>query len=75
MQDETPYVPVFLDAYGRPDTPVTPKLRKALRLVGTPGRIEFRTGDNPFKGRKNRLTQRQISRKRRLKKYTSGRKR
>ncbi|MEC7367652.1 MAG: ribosome biogenesis GTPase Der [Pseudomonadota bacterium] len=39
---------------------------KALNLKGTPLRIEFRTGDNPFKGRKNKLTQRQISRKRRL---------
>ena len=49
--------------------------RNALRLVGTPVRIEFRTGSNPFKGRKNKLTQRQISRKRRLKKHTSGKKR
>ena len=49
--------------------------REALRLVGTPVRIEFRTGSNPFKGRKNKLTQRQISRKRRLKKHTSGKKR
>ena len=49
--------------------------REALRLVGTPVRIEFRTGSNPFKGRKNKLTQRQIGRKRRLKKHTSGIKR
>jgi GTP-binding protein len=49
--------------------------RSSLRLTGTPVRIEFRTGANPFKGRKNKLTQRQISRKRRLKQHTSGRKR
>ena len=49
--------------------------RSALRLTGTPVRIEFRTGTNPFKDRKNRLTPRQISRKRRLVKHTSGRKR
>jgi GTP-binding protein len=49
--------------------------RAALRLTGTPVRIEFRTGANPFKGRKNKLTQRQISRKRRLMKHTGGKKR
>jgi GTP-binding protein len=49
--------------------------REALRLSGTPVRIEFRTGANPFQGRKNKLTPRQISRKRRLKKHTAGRKR
>ena len=51
------------------------RFREALRLVGTPVRIELRTGKNPFKGRKNKLTPRQISRKRRLKKHTSSRKR
>jgi GTP-binding protein len=35
-------------------------------MEGTPLRIEFKTGDNPFKGRKNKLTERQIGRKRRL---------
>jgi GTP-binding protein len=40
--------------------------RSALKLSGTPVRIEFRTGDNPFKGRRNKLTGRQIKRKRRL---------
>jgi GTP-binding protein len=49
--------------------------RSALRLTGTPVRIEFRTGANPFKGRKNKLTPRQISRKRRLVKHTSRKKR
>ncbi|MEN8106411.1 MAG: ribosome biogenesis GTPase Der [Pseudomonadota bacterium] len=49
--------------------------RSALRLVGTPVRIEFKTGSNPFKGRKNKLTQRQVGRKRRLMKHTRGRKR
>ena len=38
----------------------------ALKLEGTPVRLEFKTGDNPFKGRKNKLTDRQINRKRRL---------
>ena len=40
--------------------------RKHLRLHGTPLRIEFKTGENPFKGRKNKLTDRQIARRKRL---------
>ncbi len=38
----------------------------ALELEGTPVRLEFRTGANPFKGRRNELTKRQVNRKRRL---------
>ncbi len=41
----------------------------ALKLEGTPIRFEFKTGENPFKGRKNTLTRRQISSKRRLVKH------
>ncbi len=40
--------------------------RRELQLVGTPVRIEFRTGDNPYANRRNKLTQRQVQRKRRL---------
>jgi len=40
--------------------------REALKLAGTPIRIDFRTGDNPFKGRRNKLTGRQQKRKVRL---------
>ncbi|MEN8206228.1 MAG: ribosome biogenesis GTPase Der [Pseudomonadota bacterium] len=40
--------------------------RDALKLTGTPIRIEFKTGDNPYKGRKNKLTGRQQKRKKRL---------
>jgi len=43
--------------------------RRELKLVGTPVRIEFRTGDNPFADRRNKLTQRQVQRKRRLMKH------
>jgi GTP-binding protein len=32
---------------------------------GTPIRFEFRTGDNPFAGRKNTLTARQLAKKER----------
>ncbi len=40
--------------------------RRALDLQGTPVRVEFKTGDNPFAGRKNTLTPRQLAKKRRL---------
>lgn len=40
--------------------------RKRLRLEGTPLRIEFRTGENPYADRKNKLSPRQIARKQRL---------
>ncbi|RLA45674.1 MAG: ribosome biogenesis GTPase Der [Gammaproteobacteria bacterium] len=40
--------------------------RKVLGLHGTPVKIEYRSGDNPYAGRGNKLTARQISKKRRL---------
>jgi GTP-binding protein len=49
--------------------------RKHLHLEGTPVRIEFRSGDNPFKGRKNELSQRQVARRKRLKRFTKRSKR
>lgn len=39
---------------------------KALKLEGTPVRFEFKTSENPYAGRKNVLTARQVSKKRRL---------
>jgi len=39
---------------------------KELKLEGTPVRLEFKSSDNPYAGRKNILTPRQISKKRRL---------
>ncbi len=41
-------------------------LREALKLEGTPIRIEFRQGENPFAGRKNPLTRRQLLKRKRL---------
>ena len=38
----------------------------ALQLKGTPLRLEFRTSENPFKGRKNPLTDRQKKSRRRM---------
>lgn len=40
--------------------------RKALQLSGTPLRIEYRSGDNPFEGRRNTLTPRQQQKRKRL---------
>lgn len=48
--------------------------RKALDLHGTPVKIELRSSDNPFAGRKNKLTQRQISKKRRLMRHVKKKK-
>jgi GTP-binding protein len=42
------------------------KFRSALQLTGTPVRIEFKTGSNPYEGRSNKLTPRQVKRKGRL---------
>lgn len=40
--------------------------RQRLHLQGTPLRIEFKTGENPFKGRKNKLTPRQLAKRKRM---------
>jgi GTP-binding protein len=42
---------------------------ETLQLKGTPIRFEFVTGENPYKSKRNKLTKRQIDKKRRLKKY------
>ena len=40
--------------------------RKRFKLVGTPVRFVFKEGDNPYKDKKNVLTERQVARKKRL---------
>jgi len=45
------------------------RFRKAFKLWGTPVRIEFRTSDNPFKGRRNKLNTRQQQKRRRMMKH------
>ncbi|MEE8233480.1 MAG: ribosome biogenesis GTPase Der [Gammaproteobacteria bacterium] len=42
------------------------QMRRHLKLVGTPVLIEFKQGVNPYKNRKNILTNRQIEKRRRL---------
>jgi len=43
-----------------------------LRLRGTPVRVEFRSGSNPFEGRKNPLTARQVRKRQRLVRFVKG---
>lgn len=40
--------------------------RKVLKLSGTPIRVEYKGGENPFADRKNSLSDRQVNKKRRL---------
>jgi GTP-binding protein len=42
---------------------------KALKLKGTPLRVEFKASENPFKDKKNKLSSRQVNKKRRLMKH------
>ncbi len=43
--------------------------RKALKLEGTPLRMEFKTGDNPFKDKGQQLSERQIHKRKRLMRF------
>ncbi len=47
--------------------------RQALQLVGTPIRLELKSGENPDAGRRNKLAPRQQRKKRRLMKHTKRR--
>ncbi len=40
--------------------------RKALKIEGSPIKLDFKTSDNPFKDRKNELSPRQIAKRKRL---------
>ena len=42
------------------------RFRKAFKLKGTPVRMAFKTSDNPYKGRRNKLTPRQERKRKRL---------
>jgi len=43
--------------------------RKHLHLMGTPVRVEFKTGDNPFQGKRNKLSPRQMAKRKRMMKH------
>jgi len=51
------------------------RFRQALKLRGTPIRLEFRSGANPYAGRKNRLTPRQVEKRKRLVRHVKKQKR
>ena len=56
-----------------PDHDTIAHFRQTFRLLGTPMRVEFRTDDNPYAGRRNELTPRQVrSRKRLISRNKSG---
>ena len=44
------------------------RFRKVFRLTGTPVRLSFKTSDNPYKGKRNKLTPRQERHRKRLRK-------
>jgi GTPase len=48
------------------------RFRSALHLVGTPIRILFKTGANPYAGRRNELTARQQARRKRVMRHSKG---
>ncbi len=48
------------------------QFRMRLRLAGTPMRIEFRQTENPYEGKKNRLTPRQVEKRKRLLRYAKS---
>ena len=49
--------------------------RDVLRLRGAPILLQFRTGDNPYAGKRNPLTERQLEKRRRLMKHVKSKKR
>ncbi len=48
------------------------RFRKKFKLKGTPVRLVFRTGENPYKGRRNKLTPRQQQKRKRLMKHVKS---
>jgi GTP-binding protein len=61
--NQTQYLPESYRRY------LSNQFRKALGLEGTPVRLDFRTGDNPFAGRRNTLTPRQEHKRKRMIKH------
>lgn len=49
-------------------------VRERLGIRGTPIKIELRVGKNPYAGRRNKLTDRQVQRKKRLMKHVKKKK-
>lgn len=49
------------------------RFREALKLEGTPVRFAFKSGGNPYEGKKNTLSERQIKRRKRMMKHVKKR--
>lgn len=49
------------------------EIRTGFGLDGTPLRIEFRAGENPYEGRRNKLTPRQMRRRKRVRRHAARR--
>ena len=49
------------------------RFRKVFKLKGTPVRLQLKTGANPFKGRRNKLTPRQERKRKRMMKHAKRR--
>jgi len=49
------------------------RFRDYYSLIGTPLRLVFKTGENPYKNQSNTLTRRQINKKQRLRKFVNRR--
>ena len=47
--------------------------RKSLKIIGSPIRLLFQEGSNPFAGRKNKLTPNQLRKRKRLMKFIKKR--
>ncbi len=45
------------------------RFRKVFKLKGTPVRLALKTGKNPYKGKRNKLTPRQVQKRKRLMKH------
>ena len=45
------------------------RFRKAFKLKGTPVRLTLKSSENPYKGKRNKLTPRQEQKRRRLMKH------
>lgn len=49
--------------------------RKSLKIIGSPIRIQFQEGNNPFAGKRNKLTPSQLRKRKRLMKFIKKNKR
>jgi GTP-binding protein len=46
--------------------------RRELKMMGTPIKIEFKTSENPFEGKKKDLSKRQVERKQRVMRFSKA---